>query len=117
MFPNPQNSLPLPQRPDLEQYEKLAQELLRATKSTDPGAIQNWSTNWVRGLAERSGIGITPHLPVQTDDWIRDVANFAQTKLPGGGKLSDAQFVIARSHGFRNWPGFVRHIHKASDTN
>ena len=116
MFPNPQNSLPLPQHPNLEQYKKLAKELLRATKSTDPDAIRNWSANWVRGLVERSGIEITPQLPVRTDGWIRDLINFAQTRLADGGKLSDAQFVIARSHGFLSWPKLVRHIHEANNT-
>ena len=116
MFPNPQDSLPLPRHPDIEQYKKLAKELLRATKSTDPGAIRNWSTNWVKGLVEQSGIEITPQLPVRTDDWIRGVANFAQAKLPYGSKLSDAQFVIARAHGFPNWSRFARHIHNTTDT-
>jgi hypothetical protein len=115
MFPNPQSSLPLPQHPDLEQYKKLAKELLRATQSNDPGAIRNWSANWVKVLVERSGIEITPQLPVRTDAWVRDVANFAKAKLSDGGKLSDAQFVIARSHGFPSWPEFVRHIHQATD--
>ncbi len=116
MFPNPQDALPLPPRPNLEQYKKLAKELVRATKSTDPDAVRNWSTNWVKGLVERSGIEITPQLPVRTDGWIRDVANFAQAKLSDGTRLSDAQFVIARSHGFPSWPKFVRHIHNATDT-
>ena len=116
MFPNPQDSLPLPQHPDVEQYKKLAKELLRASKSNDHDAIRKWSANWVKGLVERSGIQITPHLPVRTDGWIRHVANFAQAKLPDGSKLSDAQIVIARSHGFPSWPEFVRHIHKAADT-
>jgi hypothetical protein len=116
MFPNPQSSLPLPQHPDLEQYKKLAKELLRAAKSTDPDAIRNWSTNWVEGLVERSGIKITPQLPVRTDGWIRDVANFAQVKLLEDGKLSNAQFVIARSHGFPSWPKFVSHIHNLTGT-
>ena len=116
MFPNPQDSLPLPQHPDLEQYKKLAKELFRASKSNDPDAIRNWSANWVKGLVERSGIEIRPQLPVRTDAWIHKVANFAQAKLPDGSKLSDAQFVIARSHGFPSWPEFVRHIHKATDT-
>lgn len=117
MFPNPQDSLPLPRHPDLEQYKKLAKELLRASKSNDPDAIRKWSTNWVKGLVKRSGIEIRPQLPVRTDAWIRDVANFAQEKLPDGSKLSDAQLVIARSHGFPSWPEFVRHIRKATDTN
>lgn len=33
MFPNPQDSLPLPARPNLEQYRKLAKGLLKACKS------------------------------------------------------------------------------------
>jgi len=116
MFPNPQDSLPLPRHPDLQQYKKLAKELLRAAKSTDSDAIRKWSTNWVTSLITRSGIEITPQLPVRSDGWIRDVANFAQANLSDGTKLSNAQFVIARSHGFPSWPKFVGHIHNATDT-
>jgi ankyrin repeat protein len=115
MFPNPQDSLPLPRHPDLKQYKRLAKELLRAAKSTHPDAVRNWSTNWVKSLIKRSGIEITPQLPVRTDGWIRDVANFAQANLLDGSKLSSAQFVIARSHGFPSWPKFVSHIHNATD--
>lgn len=117
MFPNPQAALPLPLRPNLEQYKKLAKELLSTGRSSQTDAIRNWSTNWVKSLVERSGIEITPQLPVRTDGWIRDVANFAQARLLDGSKLSDAQFVIARSHGFPSWAKFVRHIHNATDTN
>ena len=116
MFPNPQDSLPLPQHPDLEQYKKLAKELFRASKSKEPEAIRTWSANWVKGLVERSGIEFRPQLPVRTDAWIHKVATFAQARLADGSKLSDAQFVIARSHGFPSWPAFVTHIHKATDT-
>lgn len=115
MFPNPQAALPLPERPDLEQYKKLAKELVRAANSPDPDAIRNWSANWVKGLVERAGIQI-PLLPVRIDGWIRDVATFAHAKLSDSGKLSDAQFVIALSHGFPSWPRFVRHIHNTADT-
>ena len=117
MFPNPQAALPLPARPDLEQYKKLAKELLRASKSTDPNAIRTWFTNWVKRLAEQSGIEIAPPVAVRIDGWIRDVPNFAQTKLAEGSKLADAQFVIARSHGFPSWPKFMRHINNATHTN
>src|SRR5260370_7998142 len=116
MFPNPQDALPLPPRPNLEQYKKLAKELVRATKSTDPDAVRNWSTNWVKGLVERSGIEITPQLPVRTDGWIRDVANFAQAKLSDGTRLSDAQFVIPPSHPFPRSPTFLSHIHTPPNT-
>jgi ankyrin repeat protein len=117
MFPNPQDSLPLPRHPDLQQYKKLAKELLRVAKSNDPDAIRDWSTNWVTSLIKRSGIEITPQLPVRSDVWIRDVANFAKANLSDGSKLSIAQFVIARSHGFPSWPKFVSHIHYATDKN
>lgn len=115
MFPNPQAALPLPERPDLEQYKKLAKELLRAANSPDPDAIRSWSANWVQRLVERTGIQI-PSLRVHVDGWIRDVATFAHSKLSDNGKLSDAQFVLARSHGFPSWPGLVRHIRTAAHT-
>src|SRR5215471_10227131 len=115
MFPNPQAALPLPARPDLGQYKKLAKELLRASKLDDSSAIRIWSTSWIARLVEQPGIEIAPPLPVRIDGWIRDVADFARTKLSSGSKLSDAQFVIARSHGFPSWPKFVRHIHNATD--
>src|SRR5262245_6600945 len=116
MFPNPQAALPLPARPNLEQYKKLAKELLRASKSIDANAIRNWSTTWVTRLVEGSAIEIAPPLPVRIEGWIRDITEFAQTKLPKWSKLSDAQFVIARSHGFPSWPKFIKHIHNATDT-
>lgn len=116
MFPNPQAALPLPAKPDLEQYKKLAKELLHAANSTDPNAVRNWSENWVKGLVERSGIDITPQLPLRIDDWIRDVAEFARARLSDSRKLSDAQLVIARSHGFLSWPKFVKHVHNAANT-
>jgi len=40
MFPNPQDALPLPQRPNLEQYRKLAKELVDAGK-TGEAAIRD----------------------------------------------------------------------------
>src|SRR5262249_25681443 len=116
MFPNPQAALPLPARPDLEQYKKLAKELLRAAKSSDPNVIRDWCTSWVKRLVKRSAIEIAPPLPVRIDGWIRDVADFAQAKLSDGSKLSDAQFVIARSHGFPSWPKFLKHIRDAMHT-
>jgi hypothetical protein len=37
MFPNSQDALPLPRRPDLERYKKLAGDLVQACKSPDAG--------------------------------------------------------------------------------
>src|SRR5262249_111294 len=44
------------------------------------------------------------------------VTEFARTKLspesepPSQCRLADAQFVIARAHGFTSWPKFVTHL-------
>ena len=81
MFPNPQDSLPLPQRPNLEQYKKLAKELARAAKSGDEAAILDWSQRWVEALIRQSGLEITKHLPVRSASWARGVANFAKKEL------------------------------------
>ena len=45
MFPNPQDALPLPQRPKLEQYRKLAKELVRAARVSED-AIRDWASHW-----------------------------------------------------------------------
>ena len=66
MFPNPQDALPLPQTPNLEQYRKLAKELVaEASKGDD--AIREWAKRWIGSLVRRSGIVITQNLPVRIE--------------------------------------------------
>jgi hypothetical protein len=114
MFPNPQDALPLPPRPNLEQYKKLAKDLVKACQSHHPGAIRAWARNWVETLVRLADLTITPQLPVRFDHWIELVEGFARQKLSNseGAKctLSEAQFVVARSHGFESWPKFAKHI-------
>lgn len=114
MFPSPQDALPLPPRPNLEQYKKLAKDLVKACKSADPNAIRAWAARWVEALAGLTQLTITRDLPVSIDRWTDQVEEFARKKLSGsaGAKcaLADAQFVVARSHGFESWPRFARHI-------
>jgi len=113
MFPNPQDALPLPRQPSIERYKKIAKELVKACKTGEPAAIRAWAEDWVGTLVELTGLVITPGLPVRTQLWIEEVAEFAQRKLLDGGKkcaLTGAQFVIARSHGFESWPKFNQYI-------
>ena len=83
----------LPARPSLEQYKKQAKELVKifraeqSSKSSESTAIQRVKT-WHPRFAD---------LP---DDKI------SSTKFA----LADAQFVIAREHGFESWPEFAKHI-------
>src|ERR1700687_5836722 len=123
MFPNPQDALPLPSHPNLEQYKKLAKDLVKACKSRNPDGVHEWASHWIHNLARLSGITITSGLPIPglpihglpIDDqrWIDGVTEFATAKLLSNERkcgLADAQFVIARSHGFVSWPRFAEHI-------
>jgi len=100
MFPNPQSALPLPPRPNVERYRKLAKELVKASKS---GAIDGWAEEWIRELAKLTPIE-------RADRSINDVEKFAVHVLSERCTLTGAQFVIARSHGFESWPRFVKHL-------
>ncbi len=115
MFPNPQDSLPLPPRPNVEQYKKLAKDLLRAAKSSDENALHDWALSWTKQLVELSGLEITPQMPVRIDRWAEQVSRFAKRKLADDAKLADAQFVIARSQGFSSWPKFLKHVEAANE--
>lgn len=66
--------------PNLEFYRKQAKALLKAIRSTDPTALAR----------------IRVHLPHFTPDHVF--------------LLSDAQWILAREHGFASWPKFKQHI-------
>jgi hypothetical protein len=113
MFPNPQSAFPLPLHPSLERYRKIAKELVRACKSGQPESLRAWAEQWVHALVRLSRIDVTPQLPVLIREWGDDVESFIQRQLLSDEDtctLADAQFVLARSHGFESWPKFVRHL-------
>jgi len=116
MFPNPQDALPLPRRPDLEQYRKLAKELVRSADAGE-AAVRAWATRWVTALVQQSGIVITETLPVRIDGWSKRVGDYAMRELieKGTATLAKAQFVIARSHGFESWPKFAAHLRQLAE--
>jgi hypothetical protein len=119
------DALPLPTRPNLEQYRKLAKDLQRACRSTEPSAIRDWAADWVRTLAalrRRDGRRIQAEVAQHWWDTPDAVARGAGaierrwqrlTAAPprsGRCQLSDAQFFIAREHGFASWPAFSAHL-------
>lgn len=101
MYPNPQDALPLPPRPSLEQYKKRAKDLVKACRSGDPAAIRAWAAHW-RDTDARQ---------------IEQIAQFARAKLAESCKLTDAQFVIARAHGFESWPKMAKHVETLARAN
>jgi hypothetical protein len=116
MFLNPQSALPLPPHPSLERYKKLAKQLVKVCKSGDESAIGNWAEQWIRTLRELAGGKSTREASAEGAPLVGTIEDFARRRLlssePGGKKcaLADAQFVIARSHGFESWPKFVKHL-------
>jgi hypothetical protein len=110
VFPNPQAAIPLPQHPDLEQYRKLAKDLVKACESRGEDAIGAWSDRWIESLARARGEG---HRRGRIEHVAGEVEEFAGRWLKERERtcvLADAQFVIARSHGFHSWPKLVAHV-------
>lgn len=138
MFPNPQDALPLPPHPNLEQYKKLAKDLVKACRHEAAGrnkvtsgkqddaetiqrnaqqdAIGDWVLNWLQTLARLQGLPVTPQIRDSVERQALPVEEFVRRKLHPAGAgdtmcvLANAQFVIARSHGFLSWPRLVQHI-------
>jgi hypothetical protein len=114
MYPDPTTALPLPPHPDLEQYRKRAKDLVKACRSPEPDAILGWAVGWLNTLARLTGDTDTARRREQVHRHAVEVADFARARLSGEGprhcRLSDAQFVLARAHGFASWPVLVRHL-------
>lgn len=116
MFHGTQDALPLPPRPNLERYRKLAKELVKSCKSGDEKAIGHWTGYWVRTLAGLTGLNRMPQAVAEIDRRTNEVEDFVRRTLlnskPAGRKcaLTDAHFAIARAHGFESWPKFAKHL-------
>ena len=120
MFPDSTDALPLPQRPNPERYKKLAKDLVKACKSDDKNALGDWAEKWVMALAKLSSIQFTHELSVTVSPWIDKVEGFVRRRIAesdGRCRLADAQFIIARSHGFDSWPKFSKHLKALTQKN
>src|ERR1700736_2857542 len=109
------DALPLPPRPNLEQYRKLAKDFQSACKSTDPGAIRDWAARWAEKIARLQSLEITPDVRRQIDIQAERIEQrwhkFRETsERDARCTLADAQFFVARGHGFASWPKFAEHL-------
>lgn len=85
------DALPLPPHPHLGYYRKLAKDLLKACASdAHPTALHAC----VKQL-------------VSAEQIERVETRLRSAKM---GKLTEAQYFIARAHGFASWPKFARHV-------
>src|ERR1043166_3051680 len=113
MFPNAQDGLPLPRRPNVDRYKNLAKDLVKACKSDDEDAVVAWSERWVTMLAKQCGVEFRRPLPFIVARWTDQVAEFVQGYVKehdGRRRLADAHSIIARSHGFDTWAKFSKHL-------
>ncbi|MGC4054694.1 MAG: ankyrin repeat domain-containing protein [Paludibaculum sp.] len=79
----------LPARPSLAQYRKQAKELLKAYQAGEPAVVER-----VKKFHPRA----------------------KELEAPEAA-LADAQWVIAREHGFESWPKFVKHLEALGKSN
>jgi Ankyrin repeats (3 copies)/Ankyrin repeat len=109
------DALPLPTRSNLEQYKKLAKDLQYACNSSDPGAVRDWAARWTEAIARLQGMELTPDVRRQMAGVAERIERrwhkFQATK-EGAARctLAEAQFFLARGHGFASWPKFAKHL-------
>ena len=118
------DALPLPPRPDLEQYRTLAKDLQRAARSSDPNAVARWARRWLETLARLRGDDASadagaPGVAIERESaqlerrWRQLQGRSDRARASDGApgpRLTDAQFFIAREHGFASWPKFAAHL-------
>src|SRR5262245_4158270 len=109
------DALPLPPRPNLNQYRKIAKDFQDACKSNDPGAIRDWAASWIEKITRLRGFEVSAEVRRQIDfeaermeyQWRKYVTTNDRASQC---RLTDAQFFVARGHGFASWPKFVKHL-------
>src|SRR5215831_11541001 len=95
--------LPLAARPNLDQYRKLAKDFQRACQSGTPDAVRAWAAAWLARKADTD--------PGDVDRILRTWEGLTkQRQTLADCALADAQFFIARVHGFASWPEFAKHV-------
>jgi len=116
MFPNPQDALPLPARPNLDQYKNRAKDLVKAANSPDPAALNQFVRTWLDSLLHSTSLTITPQLPVSRERWTDELSSFLRTEQQSAQPftLARAQFILARIHCFESWTKFARHVQDLS---
>src|SRR5882757_176733 len=114
------DALPLPSRPNVEQYKKQAKELLKACKSGDPQALPVWVTQWLAAQFRIDPALATVRRAYTAGEIAHRVRHGVERVIKhlgvgdaasrGACTLTRAQFALAREFGFASWPGFARHV-------
>jgi ankyrin repeat protein len=121
------DALPLPPRPNLEQYRKRAKELVKICKSGNREAVRAWVGAWINELVRLYDLDISlprrghrAYAPGEVEHRIGRTLDRITGHLNAAGAsvrqctLAKAQFAIAREHGFASWPKFSKHVEELS---
>lgn len=109
------DTLPLPPRPDIDQYRRRAKSLAAAANSRDPDAVRAWATQWLGALTRALGWEVTPFIQHSFDRAVEELAREAARRVSASKQrnrpfaLADAQHLVAQAHGFENWAVFADH--------
>jgi len=117
MYSNPQSAFPLPPKPNVARYRKIAKDLVkacRAAKAGDEKAVGNWAESWIEALARlyTRDKDLTP-IQREVNRKIGELDRVVTRRLVNEKEkcqLADAQFIIARAHGFDSWTSLTKHI-------
>jgi ankyrin repeat protein len=105
------DTLPLPPRPNLDQYRKRAKELVGAARSREEGAVRAWAADWLGALASSLGVAVTPFVRNSMQRAVDAIETRVRERMSRDGlTLADAQFLIAQAHSFENWARFADHV-------
>jgi ankyrin repeat protein len=108
------DTLPLPPRPDLEQYRKRAKSLVAAADSGDPDAVGQWATEWLTALLKHQDVELTPFVRDSFDRAVEHLRITVASRVAESDakrlSLADAQHLIARAHSFDNWASFSAEV-------
>src|SRR5438045_4548856 len=104
------DAVPLPPRPDVEQYKKLAKDLQAVCRSPDLTSFRHWADRLLETIARLNAANAAPTLAERERQAMRLEQRWNQFKASSENAqrctLTSAQFFIAREHGFSNWPAF-----------
>lgn len=110
------DTLPLPPRPDLDNYRKRAKSLTAAASSRNPEAVHAWATDWLTALTRALGWEVTPFIRDSFDRAVTALekevaARVARAHASGASfTLADAQHLIAQAHSYDTWADFAREL-------
>ncbi len=108
------DTLPLPARPDLADYTKLAQELVEASESDDSNAVRDRCGEWLESIERQSGSDLTDFVRSSYERAVGEVEKGVLEMSENAGEdgrgftLAGAQSLIAGAHSFESWNAFAR---------